>query len=388
MNLPFNRGNSRSRLRLVWFSEIQWDFLSTRKQRILARFSDKWRILFIEPFALGRHHHWFPVKRGRVWVVSVPFLKSLPFSFGRLLNNSLLRAVLSLPGVLLMLFWVMLLGFASSNRIIGLSNIYWGRIAASLPCRLRFYDANDDHLAFPATPGWLKGYLDAYLARVSLLFSVSPELTARLRVLPAVRVVELGNGVEFSHFATPRQEEPAGLSGLKRPILGYAGAMDWLDITLVAKLARKWSDCSIVLLGPAYEHGWWKKQQAINTLPNVHYFGKIEYNELPSWLQRFDLALMPLLGNELKEVSHPNKLYEYSAAGLPVLSMNYCSAVERARDVVHVAATQEEFIRMVPEALADGRREARQAFAVKHSWDALAATMAGELERAYLERQC
>lgn len=388
MNLPFNRNTSGNRIRLVWFSEIQWDFLSTRKQRLLARFSDKWRILFIEPCALGRRHHWFPVKRGRVWVVSVPFLKSVPFGFGRLLNNSLLRTLLSLPGVLLMLFWVKVLGFASSDRIIGLSNAYWGRIAALLPCRLRFYDANDDHLAFPATPGWLKGYLDAYLAKVALLFSVSPELTARLLVSLGVRIVELGNGVEFSHFALPRLEEPASLSALKRPILGYAGAMDWLDTALVAKLAQKWPEYSIVLLGPAYERGWWKKQEAINTLPNVHYFGKIEYDELPAWLQRFNLALMPLLDNELKEVSHPNKLYEYCAAGLPVLSMNYCSAVERARDVVHVAASQEEFVLMVPEALADGRREARQAFARNNSWDALASTMAEELERAYLERRC
>ncbi len=66
--------------------------------------------------------------------------------------------------------------------------------------------------------------------------------------------------------------------------------------------------------------------------------------------------------------------------------MNYCSAVERARDVVHVAASHEEFVRMVPEALADGRKEERQAFARQHSWDALAAAMERELASAYEER--
>jgi len=50
---------------LVWFSEVQWDFLSTRKQRLLQRFSSRWRILFIEPYALGRSAHWLPVKRCR-----------------------------------------------------------------------------------------------------------------------------------------------------------------------------------------------------------------------------------------------------------------------------------------------------------------------------------
>ena len=383
--LQFKKKMPCTSFRLVWFSEIQWDFLSTRKQRLLGRFPENWRILFIEPYALGRRHHWIPVKRGRVWVVSVPFLKSVPFKIGRLLDNPLLRLLVSLPGIVLMLFWVTLLGFASSERIIGLSNVYWGRVAAFLPCRLRFYDANDDHLAFPATPQWLKGYLKTYLSSVQLLFSVSPELTARLRVPSRVRCIELGNGVEFNHFATSRRHVPAGLSGLQRPILGYVGAMDWLDTALVAATARAWPDYSIVLIGPAYEREWWQKQFIINMMPNVHYVGKVEYSELPAWVQHFDLALMPLLSNELKGVSHPNKLYEYSASGVPVLSMNYCSAVDRAREVVHVATSTEEFVRMVPEALADSRRDTRQAFARQHSWDSLAATMVLELQKSYQE---
>jgi len=390
MNLPSDRGASRSLLsplRLVWFSEIQWDFLSTRKQRLLCRFPENWCILFIEPFALGRCHHWIPVKRGRVWVVSVPFLKSVPFRIGRLLDIPLLRALLSVPGIVLMLFWVTVLGFGYSDRIIGLSNIYWGRVAALLPCRLRFYDANDDHLAFPGCPPWLKSSLDRYLAKVHLLFSVSRELTGRLKISSDVRIVELGNGVEFSHFATPRSYRPVELAGLKGPILGYAGAMDWIDTSLIAATARAWPNCSIVLLGPAYEQEWWKKQESINTLQNVHYFGKIDYEALPAWVQRFDLALMPLLSNKLKKASHPNKLYEYTATGVPVLTMNYCSAVERARDVVHIAMSQEDFVRLVPQALADKRREARQAFARQHSWDSLAAAMEQELRNACLERR-
>jgi glycosyltransferase involved in cell wall biosynthesis len=386
MNFPLRRTILPSPKRLVWFSEIQWDFLSTRKQRILSRFGDEWRILFIEPYALGRSHHWLPVKRGRVWVVTIPFLKTVPFSIGRILDNPLLRTVVSLPGIVLMLWWVAILGFASTDRIIGLSNIYWGRVAPLLSCRLRFYDANDDHLAFPGTPLWLKGYLSAWLSKIDLLFSVTPELTLRLQIPSGVRCIELGNGVEFSHFAVPRSEVPPELARLKGPVLGYAGAMDWLDTELVAATAKAWPDYSLVLLGPAYEQNWWKKQQLINTLPNVHYFGNIDYGELPAWVQRFDLALMPLLSNRLKAVSHPNKLYEYTAAGVPVLSMNYCSAVERARDVVQVADSQEAFVRMVPLALADRRREERQAFARRHSWDAIAAGMETELLKAYRDR--
>jgi teichuronic acid biosynthesis glycosyltransferase TuaH len=384
MNLPFFR--SAGPIKLVWFSEIQWDFLSTRKQRILARFGEEWSILFIEPFALGRRHHWLPVKRGRVWVVTIPFLKSVPFQIGRILDNSLLRMVVSLPGIFLMFWWIAVLGFASRERIIGLSNIYWGRAALLPGCRFRFYDANDDHLAFSNPPLWLKGYLTAWLSKIDLLFSVSPELTARLKVPRGVRTIELGNGVEFTHFAHPRNAVPKQLVAFKGTILGYAGAMDWLDTTLVAATARAWPEYSIVLIGPAYEQNWWKKQEELSALPNVHYFGKVDYEELPAWVQRFDLALMPLLRNRLKGVSHPNKLYEYCAAGVPVLSMNYCSAVDRAREVVHVADSHEAFVGMVALALKDRRMEARQEFARRHSWDSIASVMEQELLNRYQER--
>ncbi|NTU97453.1 MAG: glycosyltransferase family 1 protein, partial [Chlorobiaceae bacterium] len=215
--------------RLVWFSEVQWDFLSTRKQRLLARFPENWKILFIEPWTLGRSHHWLPQRRGRVRVVTVPFLKTVPFRFGRLFDIPVIRFAASLPGLLIMLFWLAVLGFSSRQRIIGLSNVFWGKAAALLPARMRFYDANDDHLAFPGSPAWLPGYLASWLSRADLVFSVSPELTATLPLSPGTRTVELGNGVEFSHFARPLPDVPPGLSDIEAPVLGYAGAMDWID---------------------------------------------------------------------------------------------------------------------------------------------------------------
>jgi len=52
---------------------------------------------------------------------------------------------------------------------------------------------------------------------------------------------------------------------------------------------------------------------------------------------------------------------------------------------VHVATSSEAFVRMVPQALADKRSDARQLFARQHSWDALAAAMVHELQNAYKE---
>lgn len=370
---------SGSAVDLVWFSEIQWDFLSTRKQRLLQRFPDEWRILFIEPFTLGRKQHWRPVRRGRVTVVTVPFLKTVPAGMAQLFDSAFFRGLVSTAGRMLAGFWTLVLGFSSRERIIGLSNIYWGEVAARMRCRVRFYDANDDHLGFTGSPGWLRESLRRYLEAVDLLFYVSPELLEKLSPLPGVRCVELGNGVEYDHFAGPVGAVPRELAGLPGPILGYVGALDWLDTNLVEAVARGWPECSVVLVGPAYARDWHERHAKLLSLPNVHCPGKVEYRNLPAWVRRFDLALMPLERSELKRASNPNKLYEFTASGVPVLAIDYCTAVHRARSVVTVASTPEEFVRLVPEAMADSRKEARQAFARAHSWDSLAAEMTGEL---------
>ncbi|HWR01362.1 MAG TPA: glycosyltransferase, partial [Chlorobaculum sp.] len=322
---------------LVWFSEIQWDFLSTRKQRLLQRFPEEWRILFVEPFALGRKQHWLPVKRGRVTVVTVPFIKSVPAGMVPLFDNAQVRWLATLAGRLMIAFWTRVLGFVSPGRIVGLSNIYWGRIASTLPCLLRFYDANDDHLGFTGAPVWLRDSLRRYLDSIDLMFYVSPELLEKLRPAAEVRCVELGNGVEYDYFAEPRSTVPERLAALPKPVLGYAGALDWLDADLVEAVARAWPHHSIALVGPAYARDWAENHSTLLSLPNVHCFGKVDYRELPAWVQGFDLALMPLERSELKCASHPNKLYEYTAAGVPVLAIDYCSALDRARGVVTVA---------------------------------------------------
>ncbi|NTU93052.1 MAG: glycosyltransferase family 1 protein [Chlorobiaceae bacterium] len=388
MSSPSGRKVNGSELSLVWFSEIQWDFLSTRKQRLLQRFPAEWRILFVEPFALGRRQHWLPVKRGRVTVVTVPFLKQVPAGMVPLFDFAPLRSFVSFAGSLVVAFWTRVLGFAGRDRLIGLSNIFWGGRAAAMRCRVRFYDANDDHLGFTGAPQWLRRYLRRYLDAADLLFHVSPELREMLHPPPGVRCVELGNGVDFEHFARPRAEAPPELAALPKPILGYAGALDWLDTDLLESVAKAWPACSVVLVGPAYARDWKERHAALLALPNVHAPGKVGYDELPAWVQRFDLALMPLERSDLKRASHPNKLYEYTAAGVPVLAIDYCSALGgQARQVVAVASTPEAFVRLVPEAMADQRRESRQAFAREHGWDAIASVMAGELRQAFERRR-
>lgn len=383
------RGNThRSRgYDLVWFSEIQWDFLTTRKQQLLSRFSEEWRILFIEPLTLGRKQHWLPARRGRVTVVTVPFMKNVPPGMVQLFDFAPIRWMVTLAGRLLVAFWCRVLGFASAERIIGLSNIYWGDLAASMPCRLRFYDANDDHPEFTASQPWLLRGMVRYVTTCGVVFYVSSELRDKLRLHDGQQAIELGNGVDYDHFAEPRSWAPERLSTLPKPVIGYAGALDWIDAGLLESVALASSECSLVLLGPAYSRDWRERRARLLALPNVHWMGKVAYAELPAWVQQFDLALIPFEKCDLIRAANPNKLYEYTAAGVPVLAIDYCEAVRRASGVVHVVETPEAFVRSVPEAMSDTRKDARQAFAREHGWQAIAEVMQRELRLAW-EEQC
>ena len=353
---------------LIWFSEIKWDYLVTRKQQILNRFPSDINILFIEPFVVGKPANWFPRRHGNITVVTIPFLKSVPQPLiASLLNQRAIRWVFGFLGTFYFKLMASVLGFTSKNRVIGLSSAFWGKLAARQPAALHFYDANDAHLDFPGTPVWLKEYLISYLGVAEICFSVSPEISASIEKLGARNIIKLGNGVDFEHFSTP-QARPESMTNISRPILGYAGAMDWLDAELVRKVCLTNQDHDIVLIGPEIRQGWFENQPAFKGLENLTYLGRVDYQELPAYVQTFKIALIPFVVDELTKPLNPNKLYEYSAAGKPVVSMNYSSTIHKLRQVIFVGDTHEGFVEQIELASTGFSPDSSKQLALQNSW--------------------
>ncbi|NQV14949.1 glycosyltransferase [bacterium] len=361
--------------KLVWFSEIKWDYLVTRKQHILKRFPADIEILFIEPYAVGKKQHWLPRRENNVTILTIPFLKNIPQPFlSGIFNIRTIRWIFGLTGQIYFNLFSIMLGFSTRERVIGLSAVYWGKIAAKLPAALHFYDANDAHLDFPNTPSWLREYLIVYLVKSDLAFAVSPEIHNSIKALGAKNIHQLGNGVDFEHFSH-HQDKPEALAGFTNPILGYAGAMDWLDADLIRKICQAYPDHEIVLIGPEIRPGWYSTKMEFKHITNLHYLGKVAYAELPAFVQSFAVALIPFVVDELTRPLNPNKLYEYSAAGKAVVSMNYSSTIDNLKGVLFVGNTHAEFIQQIGSALKHPEDPARQTLALKHSWDEIAGTM-------------
>jgi UDP-galactopyranose mutase len=87
--------------------------------------------------------------------------------------------------------------------------------------------------------------------------------------------------------------------------------------------------------------------------PNIHYLGSKTYDELPSYLSGWDVALMPFAMNESTQFISPTKTPEYLAGGKPVVSTPIRDVVRHYGELegVKIAATPEEFVAACEDAL-------------------------------------
>jgi glycosyltransferase involved in cell wall biosynthesis len=105
--------------------------------------------------------------------------------------------------------------------------------------------------------------------------------------------------------------------------------------------------------------------------PNLHLLGLRPYDQLPAVLRGADAALIPYALNDLTASIFPMKVYEYLAAGLPVVATPLPSL--QGVDGVVMAADADSTVARLEELLAGDTQEARaerSKLASGHSWDA------------------
>jgi len=240
------------------------------------------------------------------------------------------------------------------------------------------YYCVDDFAAFRGFDGALVSRLERQtLAGADVVIATSRPLYERLARLHA-NTHFVPHGVDFEHFAAaataPPEHVPEELRRLPRPVLGYLGLIaDYVDLELLAAVARQRPDWSIVLVGAVR-----CSTAALATLPNVHLLGGRPYEKLPRYCRGFDVGLIPFRMNRLTYSANPIKLREYLAAGLPVVSTSLPEVLPY-RPAVHSGATADEFIAACLSALA--RRTprdaaARQALVRDESWRVRVAQLA------------
>lgn len=246
--------------------------------------------------------------------------------------------------------------------VAGFSPLEWAR-------RVTFF-ARDDWLSSPSRRDYWPAFRDAY-ARIAAsgraVVAVSSQIIERISPTGPHAVVP--NGVEPAEWLQPQPAEPASLAGIPHPRAVYVGTLDSrLNVEGIAVLARARPELNIVLMGPMPDPGY---VADISALPNVHLRPSVGRTQLVATLRNADLCLVSHRRTPLTEAMSPLKLYEYLAAGVPVLSIDL-PPVRGISDRVILVDTVADFVDVLDDALALGRasEEARTAFVAANSWAA------------------
>lgn len=164
------------------------------------------------------------------------------------------------------------------------------------------------------------------------------ELRAIKREEKSALLIE--NGVDYEHFAKPYAIPPE-YRDISSPRAVYAGALDGrFDFLAIAQLARACPRLSIVLIGP------WKPsdRKRVGEMSNVYWLGSRTYEELPAYLQHANVGLLPFSNHPANEGRSPMKLYEFAAAGLPIVSKGTKELHRRSHSYVMLYDTYDELV--------------------------------------------
>lgn len=250
---------------------------------------------------------------------------------------------------------------------------------------LLVYDCIDQHTEYPwnrRIQGRIGALEERLLAEADVVTVTSSHLLERKKAkCKTIRPVP--NGVDIGLFGRARGSEldvAPELAHVKGPVVMYVGAIaEWFDVELVEHIAIRHPEWTLVLIGP----------QSVRapglTRTTVLRLGTRDHADLPRYLKRADVCLIPFVVNELTLGVNPLKLYEYLAAGKPVVSTalpDVC-ALEQPQ-VVCIGRNHEEFLRHVEDCIGstDEWIDARVKLAEQFSWESVFGRFIDAIEQA------
>lgn len=184
------------------------------------------------------------------------------------------------------------------------------------------------------------------------VIATSDKLFDQVKPYREHNMLMLNNGVSYEHWhldpeKTKCPEELKPIVSQGKIIIGYHGALaQWIDYDLLNRIA---GDKRFILLLIGYEHdGNLKKSQVLDN-ENVYYLGSRNYQELNRYAAFYDIAILPFKKNNITLSVSPVKIFEYMAAGKPVVS--YALPECKKYQSCLCADTQTDFIMQIEKAI-------------------------------------
>jgi len=194
------------------------------------------------------------------------------------------------------------------------------------------------------------------------------------------RTFLIKNGVDLSRYRNiGSPSSPALTKKLEdlgsRKIICYQGGISaWFDFNLVHHVIENNPDFAFLFVGMV-EVRVRRTFHRLRSYDNFHYIGAVGPDILPWVLSKISVGIMPFEIKDLIRATNPIKLYEYLAAGKPVVATRMVEVMRyESKGIVATAEDYDEFSGYVREMAASSddpaKREERLRIAEENSWDA------------------
>jgi glycosyltransferase involved in cell wall biosynthesis len=373
----------------------QWGRAPTSRYHLLNRLSKKHKFLYVESIGIRRPKvlakdlrkifqkltlflKGVRVVNQNLWVVT-PLIIPLPEVLAlRKINNILLRLIISYYKFRM----------SMHNPIIWANIPSVEQIFCSYKSPLKIYYCPDRFSAFPFVQKKIVESMEKKIVEAAdLVIGTSKSLVNYLETYNKP-VIYLPHGVDYEHFAKALNycQCPPQLLNIKGKIVLYFGRVDeWFDTAAVKNLAERNKTVNIVILGDIATD-----VSLIKKLSNVHFLGFIAYQRLPNFLHYADCCILPFQLNELVENVNPLKVYEYLAAGCPVVASPLPELLNHS-EYVSVYHNADEFERLILIELEKGKGSRRSVISNSvrnQSWEEKAKEIERLIEDALLVNYC
>jgi glycosyltransferase involved in cell wall biosynthesis len=389
---------------IICLSSQDWrEALPTNRQQIMLRAARRdHQVLFVETgFFLGRHI-WRLLRRGgRRSLARRLFLREqvAPGVRARKALNLLpWGAKHGLPNAVNSAITARLLrriaASLSQPVVLWIYDPRAARMAGSCGEDFAVYDCVDDY-AEQTTSVRRREFVAACdrtaALRSRLVFAASRTMYERQRLVnPGTHLVP--NAGDYGHFvrAADRSIAAPEVTGLPRPVVGFAGNFlaSKVDFSLLERVALTRREWTLLLIGPSTPETV-GVLEGLARQPNVRWLGPKPYAELPRYIAAFDVGLIPYVSNAYTRSCFPLKLYEYLAAGKPVVASGLPELAGMEPDVA-LTDGPDAFVRAVEDALVCGseaEQERRMQLASRNSWETRTERLLGLVQRELEARE-
>lgn len=175
----------------------------------------------------------------------------------------------------------------------------------------------------------------------------------------------ISNGVEYIKNGEELKRKHAA------KIVVYLGTLEnRIDIALLQKMASEHRDKRFVFIGPIWSTVKKSLDVALSRYSNCKFLGRMPYFKATQYLLSCDVGIVPHKRTTFTSSNDPLKIYDYLAAGLPVVTTQ--EVVDKSiNELLYLSKNTEEFSKNITRAFKENSeemREKRRRVVMQHHW--------------------